>query len=111
MLACVSPQFSLNLSKKKKGKKKKGKKKEEEPAPEPEPEPAEPAAAAKAAQEARLAKLGAPGVAEDGLAIQDLATLNVDELHPLSPEASARPSPSRQIFLGLTVMRMVCPGD
>ena len=87
----VSPQFSLNLSKKKKGKKKKGKKKEEEPAPEPEPEPAEPAAAAKAAQEARLAKLGAPGVAEDGLAIQDLATLNVDELHPLSPEASARP--------------------
>ena len=101
LLACVSPQFSLNLSKKKKGKKKKGKKKEEEPAPEPEPEPAEPAAAAKAAQEARLAKLGAPGVAEDGLAIQDLATLNVDELHPLSPEASAAPQPIPPNFLGL----------
>ena len=107
----VSPQFSLNLSKKKKGKKKKGKKKEEEPAPEPEPEPAEPAAAAKAAQEARLAKLGAPGVAEDGLAIQDLATLNVDELHPLSPEASARPQPIPPNFLGLDRQCALCPGD
>ena len=38
---------------------------------------------------------------EDGLAIQDLATLNVDELHPLSPEASAAPQPIPPNFLGL----------
>ena len=49
------------------------------------------------------------GVAEDGLAIQNLATLNVDELYPLSPEASAPAHPGN--LLGLTVVHTLCPGD
>ena len=47
------------------------------------------AQAAKAAQEARLAKLAsgpAPPVAEDGLALQDEKTVDVEQLNPLTPE-------------------------
>ena len=86
MLPVWCAQFELNLTKKSK-KKKKEKKKKEAPAPAPaEPAPAEDA---KAAQEARLAKLNsgpAPGVAEDGLAIQDEKTVVVEDLNPLTPE-------------------------
>jgi hypothetical protein len=86
MLLVWCAQFELNLTKKSKKKKKEKKEKKEAPAPAPEPAPAEDA---KAAQEARLAKLNsgpAPGVAEDGLAIQDEKTVVVEDLNPLTPE-------------------------
>mgnify|MGYP006953086924 CR=1 FL=1 len=84
--AYVAPQFELNLTKKSKKKKKEKKEKKQDEAPAPEPAPVEDA---KAAQEARLAKLAsgpAPPVAEDGLALQDEKTVDVEQLNPLTPE-------------------------
>ena len=87
----------MNLTKKSKKKKEKKPKKEKEPEPAPEPAAA-PVEDAKAAQEARLAKMAAgpaPGVAEDGLAIQDEKTVDVSKLDPLTHEVSTRASAGR----------------
>ena len=91
-MAVAGSQFELNLTKKSKKKKEKKPKKEKEPEPAPEPAAA-PVEDAKAAQEARLAKMAAgpaPGVAEDGLAIQDEKTVDVSKLDPLTHEVSTR---------------------
>jgi translation initiation factor 2 subunit 3 len=82
-------QFELNLTKKSKKKKpKKDKKpKHAEASAAPEPEPAAPAPAAPSAAASSASVAVDP---DDGLAVQDLQALNVEELHPLSPEVISR---------------------
>jgi translation initiation factor 2 subunit 3 len=79
--------FNLDLKSTKK-KKKKSKKPAAAAADEPAPEPAPAPAPAPSPVSAPVART--EGVADDGLAVQDLSKLVVEELHPLSPDVISR---------------------
>eukprot|EP01051_Picozoa_sp_SAG22_P006625 SAG22_NODE_439_length_10489_cov_7.745813_3_plen_530_part_00 len=81
-------QFELNLKATKK--KKKPKKKKEAAAPEPEPEPAAAAAAPEPAAAAAVTAAVEAVDESDGLSLQDLSKLVVEELTPLTADVISR---------------------